>query len=192
MTFQPPVGASGSRVPSKPQAAKVVPKIVRDCVDLMIFGIEGNDEPINFIEAAKVLGKRPEWLRRWLLDPRVIQYMRSRRKLFLETLCAANPGALAKVRDKSANPMASVRASMGLEQMNDDGARGPSGTGQQPGFVIIGPTQIWTPPQAGGQGDGWQDRPAPRDVTAPITIDAQPNDAGADEAGYDPPLDPRR
>jgi hypothetical protein len=119
MPSNPPLTASGSRELKRPRP---IPKVVRDAVNLMVFGRLDDPDcaPLNFIEAAKIAGIKPDVMRRWLDRAEIRALLRSERRAFREAICAGNEAALQRVRDKSANGMCVVASVRALEQIGDD------------------------------------------------------------------------
>jgi hypothetical protein len=87
----------------------------------MIYGKPGDDDavPLDFVQASKAAGIRPNILRKWLHKPAVVALIRAERRAFREAICAGNEAALQRVRDKSLNGMATVAAVRGLEQIEE-------------------------------------------------------------------------
>jgi hypothetical protein len=112
----------------------------------MVFGkIDDPDcKPLNFIEAAKLAGIKPDVMRRWLDRAEVRALLLKERKAFRAAICAGNEAALQRVRDKSANGMVTVAAVRALEQIDDDDPHRCSAGDSTP-FMTI---KIVTPPAA--------------------------------------------
>jgi hypothetical protein len=115
----------------------------------MVFGkIDDPDcKPLNFIEAAKLAGIKPDVMRRWLDRAEVRALLRSERRAFREAICAGNEAALQRVRDESANGMCVVAAVRSLEQISED----PHGRGVQESRhvtinIIPPPISLSSPP----------------------------------------------
>ena len=142
-----PLTAAGSRELKHPRP--IAPK-VRAAVKLMVFGrLDDPDcKPLSFIEAAKIAGVAPDVMRRYLDRPDVRALLSRERKAFRAAICAGNEGALADVRDRSANAMARVAAVRALEALDDaDGPLGASGGATGPGVtIIIGSASADAPP----------------------------------------------
>jgi hypothetical protein len=90
--------------------------------------------------AAREAGLSAARLRDYLSRPSVIQYLRSRRRVEVESMCAGNINALARVRDTSENGMAVIGAVKQSEQIrsqliSEDGVAGAQKA--TPGLVII-------------------------------------------------------
>jgi hypothetical protein len=141
-----PLGAAGSRLPKKPRP---IPKAVRAAIQAMVYGREGDDEckPLDFIEAAKECGVKPDVMRRWFDYPHFVALLRAERKAFRTAICAGNEAALRRQRDTSRNGMVVVAAVRGLEQLDDHEAARPQGEHHSPGIVI----RIVQPPAAPGE-----------------------------------------
>jgi hypothetical protein len=163
----PPLTASGSRELKRPRP---IPKVVRDAVNLMVFGrLDDFDcKPLNFIEAAKLAGIKPDVMRRWLDRADVRALLRSERRAFREAICAGNEAALQRVRDKSANGMVTVAAVRALEQIDD--AEPYRRSAHENPHVTIRILNV-------------QPSPAPE----PVTIDTKPIESETDD-----PHDPTR
>ena len=98
---------------------------------------------MDFIEAGKLAGIKPDVMRRWLDRPEVIKLIRAERRAFRESICAGNELALKNVRDKSENGMAVINSVRTLEQLHEDKSK-PGWSGDRivmPGLVV----QIITP-----------------------------------------------
>lgn len=131
-----PLTAAGSRELKHPRP--IAPK-VRAAVKLMVYGrLDDPDcKPLSFIEAARLSGVRPDVMRRYLDRPDVRALLSRERKAFRAAICAGNEGALADVRDRSANAMARVAAVRVLEALDDaDGPLGAHGS-TAPGVTIV-------------------------------------------------------
>lgn len=137
MPSLPALNSSGSRDLKRPRP---IPKAVKDMIRLMVRGLvdDPNSKPLTFIEAGRIAGLRPDIARRWLDRPNVIASLRVERRVYREALCAANEGALARIRDTSENGMAVIGSVRTLEQMNEeDVARSSRGIPMAPGFLIV-------------------------------------------------------
>ena len=134
MPITSPLGSAGDPDPRK--RARPIPRRVRDAVTLMVYGkIDDPDcAPLNFIEAAKLAGIKPDVMRRYLDRADVRALLRSERRAFREAICAGNEGALQRVRDKSANSMAQVAAVRALEQIDAEVGTRPDNA--MPGVTI--------------------------------------------------------
>jgi hypothetical protein len=150
-----PLTASGSRdVEKRPRP---VPKHVRDMIVFMVRGRPEDPEgkALDFIEAGKLAGLKPDVARRWLDRGEVRALLHKERRAYREAICAGNEGALRRVRDTSENGMAVIGSVRTLEQLNEDDVGRPGHSGAPvPGFIIV----ISPPPTAG----------------APKTIDVTP------------------
>jgi hypothetical protein len=118
MATNPPLTASGSRDLKRPRP---IPRTVRDAIVLMVYGKldDADCKPLDFVEAAKLAGIKPDVMRRYLDRGEVRVLLRNERRAFRDAICAGNEGALQRVRDKSANGMATVAAVRALEQIED-------------------------------------------------------------------------
>ena len=135
MPINPPLRASGSR---ELKRLRPIPKAVRDAVNLMVYGrLDDPDcRPLDFIEAAALASIKPDVMRRYLDRGDVRALLRRERRAFREAICAGNEGALQRVRDKSANGMATVAAVRALEQIEEADLIRGQGMRQTPGIVI--------------------------------------------------------
>jgi len=91
-------------------------------------------KPIDFIEAAKIVGLKPDVMRRHLDRADVRALLLGERRAFRAAVCASNEMALRRVRDTSANGMATVAAVRALEQIDESD---PPDRGATPGVVIV-------------------------------------------------------
>jgi hypothetical protein len=134
MPINPPLRASGPRELKRPRP---IPRTVRDAIVLMVYGkLDDPDcKPLDFIEAAKLAGIKPDVMRRYLDRAEVRILLRNERRAFRDAICAGNEGALRRVRDKSANGMATVAAVRALEQIDEVDATRPAVI-HQPGITI--------------------------------------------------------
>ncbi|SNB54213.1 hypothetical protein SAMN05414138_10216 [Rhodoplanes sp. JGI PP 4-B12] len=134
MPANPPLTASGSRELKRPRP---IPRSVRAAIVLMVYGEVDDPDcaPLDFIEAAKRAGVKPDVMRRYLDRAEVRALLRSERRAFREAICAGNEGALQRVRDKSANSMAQVAAVRALEQLDAEATARPLNA-SSPGIVI--------------------------------------------------------
>src|SRR5690348_11586368 len=128
----PPLTASGPRELKRPRP---IPRNVRDAIALMVFGrLDDPDcRPLDFIEAAKTAGIKPDVMRRYLDRGEVRALLHAERRAFRDAICAGNEGALARVRDTAANSMARVAAVRALEQLDADDTAHTSPTADKPG-----------------------------------------------------------
>jgi hypothetical protein len=149
--------ASGSR---ELKRKRPIPPGVKAMVRLMVYGQSDDPEckPVAFIEAGRQCGIKPDIARRYLDRPEVRALLHAERRVYRSALCAANEGALARVRDTSQNGMCVVHAVRTLEAIHEDDAqRGGSLPRQTPGLLIV-----------------ITDRPTPLPQPQSITIDAIP------------------
>ena len=144
MPANPPLTASGPRALKCPRP---LARNVREAVGFMVWGRVDDPEgrPLNFVDAARAAGVKPDVMRRWLDRPEVHSLLRAERKAFRATLCAGNEGALRRVRDTAANPMAVVASVRALDQMQaEEEGRAPPGAAA-PGVTINIVTERATP-----------------------------------------------
>ena len=129
----PPVLASGSREMKRPRP---LPKLIRDAIVLLVRGADDLDCPLDFVEAAKVAGVRPQDLRKWFDRPAFLQALRAERKSWRAAVCAGNESALKRVRDNSENGMAVIGAVRGLEDLDERETIQTRGQHERPGITI--------------------------------------------------------
>jgi hypothetical protein len=136
MPDNPPLAAAGSREPEK--RPRPIPKAVRQAVILMVYGRHDDPEykPLDFIEAAKLAGIKPDVMRRYLDRPSVRSLLRAERRTFRETICAGNEGALKRIRDNAGNGMAVIASVRALEQLDNPQAAVNVNIEVKAGFVI--------------------------------------------------------
>ena len=107
--FLAPLTSFGPRdlVEKKPRP---VPKAVKDAVTLMVYGKPDDPDgrPVDFIEAGRACGIKPDIMRRWLDRPAVRALLHAERRAFRAAICAGNELSLARVRDRSENGMAVI------------------------------------------------------------------------------------
>jgi hypothetical protein len=108
-------------------------------------------------------------MRRWLDRAPVRALLLKERKAFRAAICAGNEQALQRVRDKSANGMATVAAVRALEQTDDEDPHRRSAQDSTP-FMTI--RIVAAPPAA---------------APSPVTIDHEPAPLETDD-----PHDPTR
>ena len=118
MPSSQPICTSGSHEVRRP---KPIPIKVREACLAMIYGRSDDDSavPLDFIQAAKLVGIRPNILRKWLHKPAVVALIRRERAAFRQAICAANEYALRKVRDTSANGMSVVASVRALQELDE-------------------------------------------------------------------------
>jgi hypothetical protein len=123
-----PFAASGRDLSDKPRR---IPKSVQlACLDMVHRGID-------FIEAARANGIKPDTLRRHLHRIETIAFIRRERAAFRTALCSANEFYLAQIRANSQNEMARTRAISILEEIDGDSrARPMHSVPEQPGICI--------------------------------------------------------
>lgn len=133
----PPVMASGSRDPEK--RPRPLPRGVRDMIAFMVRGDPADEDcrPLDFIEAGKLAGYKPDRARLWLDRGDFRTALRAERKAFREAVCAGNEGALQRVRDGSKNGMVVVHAVRTLEHLADEEPTRHPGAPMVPGFAIL-------------------------------------------------------
>ena len=140
-----------------------VPAKVKAAVEIMLTLADAPD----LAKIAEQVGYRDAYeLRKHLMKPQSVHHLRDRKRQVLESINAANPEALRKVRDESGNSMAKVQAVRTLEAMGDrmDDVAGVRSNLPAPGVVII-IEQAGRPDRIIGP-------------TAPPVIDAQPDEFG--------------
>lgn len=137
MTAGPPLTAAGSRQPEK---APPIPVKVRDAIRLMVFGKpdDENCAPLDFIEAGRLAGIKPDVMRRYLDRPTVRSLLLSERRAFRNAINAGNELSLKNIRDTAANSMARIGAIRTLEELGEEDAARHDRAGQRdlPGVII--------------------------------------------------------
>jgi hypothetical protein len=83
------------------------------------FEIISNDPKATLQTAAEAAGLTTVRLRRLLKLPQTRAWIAEQRRLQLDTICAANPEALRRLRDTTENAMAAVGAIKTLEAMKE-------------------------------------------------------------------------
>jgi hypothetical protein len=113
-----PVTASSREV----KRPRPIPRQVCDVITLMVYGRidDENCAPVGFVEAARLVGMAPDVMRRWLDRAEVRALLLKERKAFRASVCAGNELALARVRDKSLNHMATVAAVRQLQAIDEE------------------------------------------------------------------------
>jgi hypothetical protein len=169
MPSNPPLTAAGSRELKRPRP---IPTRVKTAITLMVYGRPDDIDatPPDFIEAARLVGLKPDQMRRWLDRGEVRALLRTQRQAHRAAICAGNEAALRKVRDKSLNGMATVAAVKALEQIDEAEPRN-RGADVSPRLTIV----IKAPDPA---------PPAP----APVIIEHEPEPLPSD-AHLDPMRD---
>jgi hypothetical protein len=96
----------------------VSPK-VQTAIRLLIRGQDGDPDcrPLTLFEAAAAVGMKPWSLRKAFYQPTVVAHLRRERRAFIAILTAANPAALARIRDRAANTIAQLGA---IKQLDDE------------------------------------------------------------------------
>jgi hypothetical protein len=126
------LAASGPRELKRPRP---LPAPLRAAIGLMVMG-----KPDDIVEAAREAGMKAPVLRRYLDRPDVRSYLLAERRAWRATICAGNEGALLRIREKSANPMAVVASVKTLEDMQlaENGGRSgqPGDANAHPGITI--------------------------------------------------------
>jgi hypothetical protein len=108
-----PQGAlEGVVMPPAKHREPIVPAKVKRAVEVLLA-----QSKYNVVEAALAAGLKPYKLRVYLKRPEVLRYIRDERKVLIESVCAGNPLALARVRDTSENGMAVCAAVRAAESM---------------------------------------------------------------------------
>ena len=129
MTILPPVAASGSREPDRPE--RRIPAKVKACVVTMV------NEGLDFIEASKLHGMRPATLRTWLHRPEIAVLVRKERQAYRLAISCGTERALLDVRDNAENSMARVSAAKAICEIDrDEYARPQAGERTSPGLTI--------------------------------------------------------
>jgi hypothetical protein len=128
-------------MPAKQYAARrtdgtYVGKAIREIVRLMI------DEGMTWQNAADSVGLKRTSAFRALHKPHVVAYRREERKKLIELLSTRVPMKLSSLMD-SENAAAAVRASLALEEMNNESRAEPNRRISTGGIVIVlnSPTQ---------------------------------------------------
>jgi hypothetical protein len=120
----PFAASSGRELSDKPRR---IPKSVQlACLDMIHRGVD-------FIEAARANGIKPDTLRRRLHQIETIAYIRRERAAFRAALCSQNEFYLAAIRNSSQNEMARTKAISLLEQIDDEAGARPVRSGEVPG-----------------------------------------------------------
>ena len=119
---------------SKHRVSVVYPK-VRAAIAILL-----SQEKYDLAAAAAGAGLTIQRLRDYLARPSVRTYLRDQRRVQIESLCASNATALARVLDEAENSMAVVNAVRQAENMRarlieEDGAG--TSTRAMPGLVIV-------------------------------------------------------
>ena len=129
-----PIAASGRFDRKRPRP---IPKNVQDAISAMIVGKPEDPDcaPVDFVEAARLVGMAPYVLRRHLEKPHVRAYLLAEKRAFTAMICAANPAALRRARDTSANGMVTVAAVRALEDLDEEANSRPPGS-STPGVTI--------------------------------------------------------
>jgi hypothetical protein len=125
----PFAASSGRDLSDKPRR---IPKSVRlACLDMIHRGVD-------FIEAARANGIKPDTLRRRLHQIETIAFIRRERAAFRAALCSQNEFYLAAIRNSSQNEMARTKAISLLEQIDDEAGARPARSGEvaSPGVVL--------------------------------------------------------
>jgi hypothetical protein len=119
---------------SKHRVSVVYPK-VRAAIAILL-----SQEKYDLAAAAAGAGLTIQRLRDYLARPSVRKYLRDQRRVQIESLCASNATALARVRDEAENSMAVVNAVRQAETMRarliEEDGEGTS-TRPMPGLVIV-------------------------------------------------------
>ena len=135
----PVVAPLPSSNPRDREKRRPVPKPVRDAIVLMVYGRPDDPDgrPVDFIEAGKAAGIKPDIMRRWLDKPAVRALIHVERRAFRAAICAGTELSLANIRDHSRNDMARLGAVRVLENIAEEADARPRGTQTIPGFVIV-------------------------------------------------------
>ena len=145
MPILPPVAASGSREPDRPE--RRIPSKVRACVVTMI------TEGLDLVAASKQHGVRAATLRTWLHRPEVAAIVRAERKAYRLSIICGTEHALADVRDNAENSQARVNAAKAIVEIDREEYARPAGDRVAPGITLkfvtyAAPTQAPQPAQS--------------------------------------------
>jgi hypothetical protein len=168
-----PLTVAGAREPTT--RTKPIPKAVRNAVQLMVYGrLDDPDcQPLDFIQAARESGIKPDQMRRYLDRPAIRALLMQERRAFRAAICAGNEAALLRVRQTSPNGMAICASVRALEQIGEEEERrGPGGSIQQSAGLTIVITH------------------APAPVAGSVTVDVTPVRQSRREAAYESPTEP--
>jgi hypothetical protein len=119
---------------TKPKREPVVPAKVKDGIHALF------EQPVYDLAAAAAVAQMPTWrFREAMKKPHIRRWAWHEKRALLETICAGNPVALAKIRETSGNDMARVGAIKTLEAMRVelDEARNANAMRAQPGLTIV-------------------------------------------------------
>jgi len=115
--------SSGRELSDKPRR---IPKSVQlACLDMIHRGID-------FVEAARANGIKPDTLRRHLHRIETIGFIRRERQVLRTALCSSNEHYLALIRNSSENAMARTKAIALLEAIDDEARARPARSGEVP------------------------------------------------------------
>ena len=93
---------------------------------------------MDFIEAGRACGIKPDIMRRWLDRPAVRALLHAERRAFRAAICAGNELSLALVRDRSENGMAVIGAVRTLKNIAEEAEARPRCQHQEvPGLCIV-------------------------------------------------------
>jgi hypothetical protein len=146
MPILPPVAASGSREPDRPE--RRIPSKVRACVVTMI------TEGLDLVAASKQHGVRAATLRTWLHRPEVAAIVRAERKAYRLAISCGTECALVDIRDnREGNQMARVAAAKAICEIDREEYARPAGDRVAPGITLkfvtyAAPTQAPQPAQS--------------------------------------------
>jgi hypothetical protein len=132
--------SSGRDLTDKPRR---IPKSVQlACLDMIHRGID-------FVEAARANGIKPDTLRRHLHRIETIGFIRRERQVLRTALCSSNEHYLALIRNSSENAMARTKAIALLEAIDDEARARPARSGEVPSpGVVLNIVTYQTPPPA--------------------------------------------
>jgi hypothetical protein len=132
MGNHPPLVSSAPREPAK----LTIPPKVKQAVALMVRGPDNDGKPMSLCEAAKAVGLSVPALRRHFDRPSNLAYLRAEKRTYTALLIAANPAALADIRDNAENQMARVASVRELNSMDAAEVTQSRSQGVTPGVVI--------------------------------------------------------
>jgi len=130
--FSPPVASAGPRTPPKAR----LPKDIRDVLTAMVRGLPGDEQPVDFVTAAKHYHVAVDRARRWLHRGESVAFLRAERRRYRTELCSANEAHLARIRG-GPNAAAAVRSVALLENLDRDDAQRGRREQVSPGLTIV-------------------------------------------------------
>jgi hypothetical protein len=132
MGNHPPLVSSAPR-----ETRLIIPPRVKQAVALMVRGPDNDGKPMSLVEAAQALGMSVPTLRRYFDKPSNLAYLRAEKRTYTALLIAANPAALADIRDNAENQMARVASVRELNSMDAAEVVQSRSQGVTPGITII-------------------------------------------------------